>query len=220
MQSFLSGGRRIGLDVHEPAAPGRHPAILLLHGAGGNTAFWLERIAPLVNSFGVSIYAAHYFDRTSTQRAGPEHLRDGMHVPQWLATIGDAVETIAARPAVDPERIALIGISLGAFLALALATQEGGKSVRAIVEISGGLVSPYESEAGPSFPSTLIVHGEADTVVPVAHAVRLAERLSKLGVEHESKLLAGEGHWFSPPAQASILLAVSAFLGKHLVARD
>lgn len=216
MEIFQSGRRAIRLDVHEPIAPGRYPAILLLHGAGGNAGFWLDRIAPLVNSFGVCVYAAHYFDRTGTERAGPEHLRDGVHVPQWIETIGDALQEIAGRPRVDPTRIALIGISLGAFLSLALATAPAVPSVRAIVELSGGLVPPYEEAATRSFPPTLIVHGEADTVVPVAHAVRLARRLSALGVEHESKLLAQEGHWFSSAAQANILLSVSLFLRQHL----
>ena len=217
MQSFQSGGREIRLDVYEPAAPGRYPAILLLHGAGGNAGFWLDRVAPLVNSFGMCVYAAHYFDRTATERAGPEHLRDGVHVPQWLDTIGDALKKIAARARVDPARVALIGISLGAFLSLAVATTSAGQSVRAIVEISGGLVPPYDAAARRSFPPTLIVHGEADTVVPVAHAVRLARQLDALGVKHESKLLPGEGHWFSAIAQASILLSISAFLRDHLL---
>lgn len=220
MLTFTSGGHAIRLAAYEPQASQlsgkRHPAILLLHGAGGNVAFWLDRVAPLVNRFGIAVYAAHYFDRTGTQRAGPNHLADGVHVPQWLETIGEALDTVSERPTVDRERIALLGISLGAFLSLALATQLSVQLIRAIVEISGGLVPPFESCATSIFPPTLIVHGEDDTVVPVAHAHRLAQRLSQLNVAHQQKLLPGEGHWFSASAQASILQTVAPFLATHL----
>jgi len=221
MLTFQSGGRSVRLAAYEPlSAPSRSkpvPAILLLHGAGGNVDFWLGRVAPLVNRAGVAVYAAHYFDRTGTERASPAHLADGIHVPQWLGTAGDALTVIAARPTVDRERIALLGISLGAFLSLALGTQLPAGTIRAIVEISGGLVPPFEHAATSAFPPTLIVHGEADTVVPVAHAHSLAERLKKLSVEHQQKLLPGEGHWFSAAAQDSILQAVALFLATHLL---
>jgi len=118
---------------------------------------------------------------------------------------------------VDSERIALLGISLGAFLSLALGTQLPAGTIRAIVEISGGLVAPFADAATSAFPPTLIVHGDADTVVPVAHAHSLAERLKKLNVEHQQKLLPGEGHWFSAAAQDSILQAVALFLAAHLL---
>lgn len=221
MLTFQSGGRSVRLAAYEPpSTPSRSkpvPAILLLHGAGGNVDFWLGRVAPLVNRAGVAVYAAHYFDRTETERASPAHLADGIHVPQWLATAQDALTVIAARATVDRERIALLGISLGAFLSLALGTQLPAGTIRVIVEISGGLVAPFADAATSAFPPTLVVHGEADTVVPVAHAHSLAERLKKLNVEHQQKLLPGEGHWFSAAAQDSILQAIALFLATHLL---
>src|ERR1019366_5345045 len=113
MSTFFSGDKSIHIDQHEPTTPGRHPAILLLHGSGGNVSFWSDRIAP--------------------------HL---------------------TRPNIDPNRIALLGISLGAFLSLALAT-DPATNIRAIVEISGGLPDPYAANATSAFPPMLILHGGA-----------------------------------------------------------
>lgn len=215
METFLSGGKPIRLHITQPSTPGPHPAIVLLHGSGGGVSFWLDRIAPMLSRLGVLVYAVHYFDRTGTDRATPTMLTDGVHVPLWLSTVRDAVAHIRSQPVVDPRRVALVGVSLGAFLSLALGS-EPNSGIRAIVDISGGLVPPYDAQASPSFPPTLVIHGNADTVVPVTLAHALQTRLSALRIPHEQLLLPGEGHWFSAPAQLRILGAVAAFLGREL----
>ena len=197
----------------------KRPAILLLHGSGGNVDFWSGQLGAILQEAGVHRYAPHYFDRTGTKRADMQTLTDGVHVPQWLATIDDALRFVAARPQVDPARIIIAGVSLGAFLGLALAAQLSANSdrrengrIRAIVEVSGGLVPPFEDLATLRFPPTLLLHGAADTIVPVSFAEALTARLTQLGVPHRTELLAGEGHWFSPAAWPRLLMAVSAFL--------
>ncbi|MCU1252685.1 MAG: dienelactone hydrolase [Edaphobacter sp.] len=95
----------------------------------------------------------------------PALIQDGIHVPLWLATATDALAHVAALPRVDPRRIALVEISLGAFISLALATE--AKPIRTVIDISGGLAEPWFTRATSTFPHTLILHGEADTTVPV-----------------------------------------------------
>ncbi len=210
----MSGGRAVRVDGTEPGGTAPWPALVLLHGAGGNTDFWLERIAPFVAKLGVAVYAVHYFDRTGTARADPAMLADGKHVPLWMETIRDAVAAIAARPGVDAGRVAMVGISLGAFLSLAVAAE--GLRVKAIVEVSGGLVPPYAGLVTRKFPPVLIVNGDQDAVVPVAMAYGVEKRLKELGVACRVEILAGEGHWFSGVAQGRILGAVAGFLGEWL----
>jgi carboxymethylenebutenolidase len=224
MQStFRAGDHEIRIDMHEPKTSSAHPAIILMHGSGGNIGFWLDRLAPYLNSAGVALYAPHYFDRTNTVRADLAAITDGVHVPQWLSTLDAAVTFASTRPNVDPGRIAIIGISLGAFLSLAFAAELSASSdpvirrrIRALVDLSGGLVDPYAARATSAFPATLIVHGEADNVVPISHAHKLDKLLSNLNVKHETRMLPNEGHWFSGAAQMQLLLAVGGFLSKNL----
>ncbi len=215
-ETFLSGGRPIRLTVAEPASASSAPAILLLHGAGGNTGFWLDRIAPAVTRLGIALFAVHYFDRTGTTRADASTLADPANSRLWLETLTDALHHIASRPAVNPQRIALVGISLGAFLSLALATKRPSPMPRCLVDISGGLIEPFAAQATSTFPPTLILHGAADTVVPATHATALDALLTRLHVPHRLELLPGEGHWFSVAAQPRLLTAVATFLAGHL----
>jgi len=217
MQTTIQiGGKFIRLDVYEPHGPNPHPAMLLLHGAGGNAGFWLDQLTPPIAKAGVAVYAVHYFDRTDTIRAEMQMITDGVHVPLWLDTIRQALAYIAHRPTVDPRRIALVGISLGAFLSLAIATQPGTPAIKAIVEVSGGLVPPYSADATSAYPPTLILHGDADTVVTVGHAHALDGLLANLRVAHEMHIFRGETHWFTEGAQFRILTATANFLGRHL----
>lgn len=214
--TFESGGRTIRLEVLEPHGARPHPAILLLHGAGGNTDFWLDRLAPILSRTGIAFFALHYFDRTGTTRADLASLTDGKHVPLWLDTVRDALTAIGQRPGIDSKRIALVGISLGAYLSLAVATLTGTPRIKAIIDVSGGLVPPFDAAATSSFPPTLILHGDADTIVPVANALTLDALLTRLNVTHETHVFRGDGHWFSPPSHLRIIALIAGFLSRFL----
>jgi dipeptidyl aminopeptidase/acylaminoacyl peptidase len=58
--------------------------------------------------------------------------------------------------------------------------------------------APYEPlrNVSPSYPPTLLLHGEADTDVPFEQSVLMAEQLAKHGVEHEFARDPEWGHAF------------------------
>jgi acetyl esterase/lipase len=70
-------------------------------------------------------------------------------------------------------------------------------------------------------PPIMTIHGDADRVVPYAHAVQLNEALTKAGAPHELLTIPGGGHGgFTPEERARIYTAVRAFLTKHGLPAD
>src|SRR2546425_1187739 len=133
--AFLSGGKNIRLDCFHPSSNGKpFPAVIALHGSGGGHAS-MSQPATMLASQGFAVYVLHYFDRTGTINAEKQNLF--RNFPLWMKTLWDAVSHVERQHQIDPERIGLLGFSLGAYLSLSNAGID--PRVRAVVEFFGGL---------------------------------------------------------------------------------
>ncbi len=212
-ESVPIGGMRVSVECFEPEGSGIVPAIVALHGSGG-----MSRGAPIVRalitpivSMGYAVYLPHYFERTGTERSDPQASR--LHFVDWTKTIGDVLGFAAGRSGVDPDRIGIIGISLGAFLGLSVATYD--PRVKAVVDFFGGLPPPFDRDIG-KLPPTLVLHGEDDRIVPVSEAKQLAKGLAEHGVPFELQVYPNEGHNFSPLTALDAARRTMSFLGRWL----
>src|ERR1700691_3988839 len=209
---FESGNKPIRLDCFLPSTNGqRLPAVIGLHGSGGGHASMTEP-ASLLAGQGFAVYVLHYFDRTGAARI------DGLpaifrHYPAWMKTLWDAVSFVAVQPQVDPERIGLLGFSLGAYLALSAAGIDS--RVKAVVEFFGGMPKEMKFFMRRLCP-VLILHGEQDKTVPVAEAYHLQKLLEKKGIAYEIKIYPGAGHGFEAETWRDAGLRSLQFLQKYL----
>src|SRR4051812_13510134 len=120
-ESYLSYGKTISVDRFAPKVPGRHPAVLILHGSSGlQGRGGYNVLARELARRGFVALIPHYFDRTGTTLALPKTMKQ--EFTTWMETVGDAVKFAAGRGEVDPEKIGLIGFSLGGYLSLSTAT--------------------------------------------------------------------------------------------------
>jgi carboxymethylenebutenolidase len=215
MQEFTSGGRPIRAEWFAAAGAASNgqtrPGLLLLHGADGLAYGQNYRVAAgLIAGSGYHVGLIHYLDRTGERRVEYRMIRE--RYPLWAATIRDGLTWLAGQPGVAPERLGLVGISLGG--ALALTTAAADPRVKAVVEYSGPV--PEDLAEGAKLPPTLVLHGEADRIVPSTNATRLERMLRESGTPHEVQVYPGQGHFLSAPAQFDAAARVSAFLSRHL----
>lgn len=211
LESFTSGGVPIAVDWF-PAGGGTGPAVLLLHGADGLAFAEGYRLAARVlASAGYGVGLVHYLDRTRDRRV--VYARIKQDYPTWLAVTRDAVSWIAAHPGVDPARIGIVGVSLGA--ALAIDTAGADPRIKAVVDYFGPVLEGVH-ERVKRLPPTLILHGQMDGVVGVEHAHAFAAMLKRLGTPYEIQIYPDQGHGFIGQAQLDSASRVAAFLGRHL----
>jgi acetyl esterase/lipase len=146
----MNDGVSLGLDVYRPPQPGRYPAIVQNYGGG-----W-QRGAPGDNSAFASYLATHGFVVFAI---------DYRHAPRWrwpaqLADVRAALEWIGRHGAeydADPNRVAVLGRSSGAELAM-VAAYAGGPPIRAVVSYYGP-VDLVEGYRHPPHPDPLDVRG-------------------------------------------------------------
>jgi carboxymethylenebutenolidase len=115
--SFESGGKPIRLDCYAPETNGqRFPAVIGLHGSGGGYPLVMVP-GRVLAAQGFAVYVLHYFNRTGTTWVS-DRATILRHGPAWVKTVWDAISFVGQQPQVDPERIGLVGFSLGAYLSL------------------------------------------------------------------------------------------------------
>jgi carboxymethylenebutenolidase len=122
---------------------------------------------------------------------------------------------------VDGERVGLVGFSPGASLALA-ASAEHDLTLARLVELFGALLREHRARV-KDMPPTLILHGDADAVVPVEEAHLLAGLLLARKQRPEVEVLAGAEHAFLKDGKELqrwpldvAKLKTDAFLNLHL----
>lgn len=214
-QHFQSSGVKILAEVYTPTAPGRHPPVLVLHGAGGMLFDGpaMSRVARDLAQAGYEVYQVHYFDRTHTWFARQAVLLKLF--PTWLGTVHDAVAWVRTLHPESPS-VGLYGYSLGAFAAIEEARRN--PAIGAVVEQAGGFW--HAEPEGPTrqpLPPILLIHGLDDRRVPFAKYTRpLMSFLRQHGDPFETRFFPGEGHIFRAPAQAEVRARAVSFFRRHL----
>ena len=141
--------------------------------------------------------------------AGADDAARRVGVRRAAAQLGPWIDRELAARSLPRARLALVGFSQGAMLALDLGVHLS-PAPAGVVSLSGRLVDDLDPSAAPS--PTLIVHGTADARIPVDEARRALARLGELHARTESLIQPGVGHTITPQAMAT----AGAFLRRLL----
>ncbi len=146
VEGFLAVSRR----------PGRHPAALFLHGAGGSMNDFFVSAALFANAGGVGLSIQQPNDATT-----------------WAPLVENArraLDVLQAQPNVDPNRLGVVGMSLGAETAAIVAGVDPRPRVFGLMSCRGGpVVTRYLRYARGDF---YLQNGLHDEVVPRAQLRR------------------------------------------------
>lgn len=211
----MSGGHRIKVETFAPSLSGRFPTVLVLHSSAGMVLGKgaLVDFCRKLAAQGKLAMLVHYYNRTGTLWSGDKTITKLW--PTWAATVKDAVDYAAANPRVRADSIGVFGYSLGAFLAVAVASED--QRVVAMVEVSGGIFAALKSKL-KRVPPMLILHGRADERVSVSYALGLEKTARELGQSAMMKLYDGEGHVLQKPAMTDAMNRTLSFFAGHLPA--
>jgi phospholipase/carboxylesterase len=176
--------------------------VLLLHGYGANG----DDLIALAQAWQNRLPAAAFVAPNA-----PDAIPGMYGALQWFAlTLRDPNEywrgVVAAEPGLNrfldqeltrlglgPERLALVGFSQGTMLALHVGLRRA-RAPAAVVGYSGLLAGPEHLRQITATPPLLLVHGEADDLIPV-EALHLArEELAAAGLKVEWHVRSGLGH--------------------------
>jgi acetyl esterase len=193
------------------------PAIVLFHGGGwaAGSPEWVYDAARRFASYGAVAVAAEY--RLSDQKTITplDAMADARDVMRWM-------RRNAAGLAIDPDRIAVYGVSAGGHLAAALATfddhasnqpstvpnamvlispavslgQDGWFRKILMGRASVGDISP-DDHVDKVLPPTAIFIGGADTLTPVRGVKGYCDRINQHGGQCELHVYDGVGHLFT-----------------------
>lgn len=207
-----------------PKAPGVHPAVIYFGGRSEEVS-WV--VGDATSMFpGMTVLAVNYRGYGNSDGVPAErHLvEDGKMLFDWLA----------ARPQVDPGRIAVIGRSLGSGVALQVAAHHAVAAVALITPYDSilsiakrrfrtmpiGLVLRHRFEsvkyAARIKAPVLILRAEQDTVVPGVHTDLLASKLSSV---HSDHTVSGSDH-FNIPHLEETQQRIAAFLRSQLLEQE
>ena len=207
--SFQSGGKTVSVQQFLPKTSKPAPIVIALHGSGGAEGGAGEYGRALAGQ-GYIVLVTHYFDRTGHTWAAPDEIQPNFET--WMGTIRDAVTYALTLPNHNG-KVGLLGMSLGAYLALSVAMTE--PRVHAVVDFFGGLPDVLVPQVN-HMPPVLILHGEADPTVPVAEAHKLQRLFDEKQLPYEMKIYPGAGHAFHGADMMDAAQRTLAFLDKHL----
>jgi dienelactone hydrolase len=140
-----SSGMQLLGGLYRAEAEGRRPAVLLLHGIPGHE----KNLDLAVDLRQIGMHCLYFHYRGAWGSDGSYSLTH--LVPDALA----AFDWLASHPAVDPKRIAVVGFSLGGWVAFALAASRPAAALAAVAPLADASHVPMPADLARESALTL-----------------------------------------------------------------
>ncbi len=202
--------RRLATGRRGPASGVVKNAVVFLHGYGADGGDLLGLADPLAphlpdtlflapdapercvgNPFGYQWFPIPWLDGSSEAAAAEGAARAQADLDAWL-------DALMAEEGLEARQVALVGFSQGTMMALAVAPRRA-EPLAGVVGFSGRLLAPERlATEATSRPPVLLIHGDADDVVPPQCLPEAAEALQGAGFTVYAHVMRGTGHGIAP----------------------
>ncbi|WP_164155371.1 dienelactone hydrolase family protein [Sandarakinorhabdus rubra] len=188
-----------------PAGGGPHPAVLIAHNWAGQTQADNDAADRLAAAGYVGIAIDVYGKGVRGELLGD----NGHLMGPWMADraallrrLLAAVTAAAAHPAVDADRIAIMGYCFGGLCALDVA-RSGDPRVKGAVSFHGVYAPPNIGPQSKISASVLVLHGWEDPLCPPDATVGLAKELTAAGADWQIHAYGHAYHAFTARGAAN-----------------
>lgn len=184
--------------------------VILLHGYGADGADLLGLADPLSphlpdtafvapdaadpcanNPFGRQWFPIPWLDGSSQEDADAGMARS-------LEDINAFIDARLSDEGLTPDRLVLLGFSQGTMMALHIAPRRD-VTIAGVIGFSGRLLRPERLAAEARVkPPVLLIHGDADPMVPFEDMGKAGDALVRAGFEVYGHVMKGTGHGIAP----------------------
>ncbi|EEX93785.1 hypothetical protein VIOR3934_00310 [Vibrio orientalis CIP 102891 = ATCC 33934] len=173
------------------------PLVLLIHDWDGLTDYEKKRAA-MLNELGYNVFAADLFGkgiRPTEVKDKKQHTGELYKDREKLRALMQGSLDYAASLGGNTDNTVVMGYCFGG--AAVLESARAGMNAKGFVTFHGGLSTPkgqsYTMTKGP----IMVLHGTADTAIPMSQFAALADELEKSNVKHEMITYSGAPHAFT-----------------------
>lgn len=206
---YLPAGSAASASGEAPAHDERVPGVILLHGAAGVLSERELTYAEQFAAMGVAALVIDVFAARPDHGGGFVERLLNVTETMFLADAYAGLAFLAARPEIDPDRIALIGFSYGGMVATYAAYDQvartlapGGPRFAAHVAFYAPCIAHFEQNRTTGAP-VLMLYGTRDAIVDPTRCSAVADELRAGGsrvslIEYEGAYHQWDGHFAGP----------------------
>lgn len=173
------------------------PLVLLIHDWDGLTDYEMKR-ADMLNQLGYNVFAADLFGkgiRPTEIEDRRQHTGELYKDREKLRALMQGSLDFAAQLGGNSDNTVVMGYCFGG--AAVLESARAGMKAKGFVTFHGGLGTPEGQSYQNTTAPIMILHGTADSAIPMSQFAELAEQLETAKVQHEMITYSGAPHAFT-----------------------
>ena len=173
------------------------PLVLLIHDWDGLTEYEMKR-AKMLNDLGYNVFAADLFGkgvRPTEVKDKKQHTGELYKDREKLRALMQGSLDFAASLGGNADNTVVMGYCFGG--AAVLESARAGLPVKGFVTFHGGLSTPEGQSYSETTAPILVLHGTADSAIPMSQFAALATELEQANVKHEMITYSGAPHAFT-----------------------